>query len=200
MPTPLMPIAMQWTNVTSQGTRWRFGRGAHGFLLSIDLGGGQVADVRVQPSFQNLDVPAVNTRVDYLKATILQNFSSASATYSFAARRISVAGPLSRLHSVAFVMTRAHIRDTSFRLICSGIAKGKPAIMQTTQRDAATVIPFPMHLRQTTPAAFSPADMARHLRRTSPEGARCFALAMHKDVAWANDDWGAFWADVARLV
>jgi hypothetical protein len=83
-PTPLLPIAMQWTNVTSQGVRWRFGRGAHGFLLSIDLGGGQVADVYVQPAFQNLGVEAVNTRVDFLKATILQNFSAQSATYSFA--------------------------------------------------------------------------------------------------------------------
>jgi hypothetical protein len=83
-PTPLLPIATQWTNVTSQGVRWRFGRGATGFLLSIDLGGGQVADVHVQPAFLNLDTASVSTRVDYLKATILQNFSSASGTYSFA--------------------------------------------------------------------------------------------------------------------
>jgi hypothetical protein len=83
-PTPLLPIAAQWTNVTSQGVRWRLARGATGFLLSIDLGGGQVADVHVQPAFLNLDVAAASTRVDYLKATILQNFSSASGTYTFA--------------------------------------------------------------------------------------------------------------------
>ena len=70
--------------MTSQGVRWRLARGATGFLLSIDLGGGQVADVHVQPAFLNLDVAAASTRVDYLKATILQNFSSVSGTYTFA--------------------------------------------------------------------------------------------------------------------
>ncbi len=83
-PTPLLPVAVQWTNVSGQGVHWRFVRGARGFLLSIDLGGGQVADVHVQPAFQNLDTAAINARVEYLKATILQNFSSTSGTYSFA--------------------------------------------------------------------------------------------------------------------
>ncbi len=83
-PTPLLPVTAQWTNTTSQGVQWRFVRGARGFLLSIDLGGGQVADVHVQPAFQNLDTAAINARVDYLKATILQNFSGTSGTYSFA--------------------------------------------------------------------------------------------------------------------
>jgi len=73
-------------------------------------------------------------------------------------------------------------------------------MMQTTHPVAATVIPFPVRMRQETSATFSPADMARYLRRTDPARARCFALAMHEDVAWANDDWGAFWADVVRLV
>jgi hypothetical protein len=77
-------------------------------------------------------------------------------------------------------------------------------MMQTTHRDAATVIPFPVPLRQVVSNAsstfLSAADMARHLRQTDPKRARCFALAMHEGVAWANDDWGAFWADVVRLV
>ena len=54
--------------------------------------------------------------------------------------------------------------------------------------------PFPAN------AATCPAAMARHLRRTEPEAARCFAQAMHDDAAWANEAWGAFWADVVRLV
>ncbi len=77
-------------------------------------------------------------------------------------------------------------------------------MMQTTHRDAATVIPFPVQMRQVAPTAastaLSPAEMARHLRLANPERARCFALAMHEGVAWANEEWGAFWADVVRLV
>ena len=48
--------------------------------------------------------------------------------------------------------------------------------------------------------ASCPAAMARYLRRTSGEAAYCFARAMHEDAAWANDDWGAYWADVMRLI
>ncbi len=73
-------------------------------------------------------------------------------------------------------------------------------MMQTTRHDAAIVIPFPVRLRQGGATRFSPADMARHLRQTDPVRARHFALALHEDVAWANEDWGAFWAAVVRLV
>ena len=47
---------------------------------------------------------------------------------------------------------------------------------------------------------FSPAAMARYLRRTTGAAALCFAQAIYEDSAWANDDWGAYWADVVRLV
>ena len=50
------------------------------------------------------------------------------------------------------------------------------------------------------PAFLSPAAMALHLRRSSGDAAYCFAVAMHEDAAWANEAWGAYWADVMRLV
>ena len=46
----------------------------------------------------------------------------------------------------------------------------------------------------------SPAAMARYLRRTNGEAALCFAQAIYEDAAWANEDWGAYWADVVRMV
>jgi hypothetical protein len=74
----------RWASVTAQGTRWRLARSSNGYIVSIDLGGGQTADVRVLPAFANLDPAAVNVRVDYLRDTILQNFSNQSGSYSFA--------------------------------------------------------------------------------------------------------------------
>lgn len=59
-----------------------------------------------------------------------------------------------------------------------------------------TALPFPL----TDEPATDPAAMARHLRQTSPDQARCFARAMHADAAWANEEWGLFWAAVVRLV
>lgn len=46
----------------------------------------------------------------------------------------------------------------------------------------------------------SPVSMARYLRETNPLNAHCFALQMQEQSAWANDAWGAYWGDVARLV
>ena len=74
----------RWASVTAQGTRWRMARASNGYLVSIDLGGGQVADIHVLPAFANLDPAAINVRVDYLRDTILQNFSNQSGSYSFA--------------------------------------------------------------------------------------------------------------------
>ena len=45
-----------------------------------------------------------------------------------------------------------------------------------------------------------PAAMARYLRQTSGDAALCFARAMHEGSAWANEEWGSYWADVIRLV
>jgi hypothetical protein len=74
----------RWTSVTGQGSRWRMAPSGDGYVLSIDLGGGQVANVHVQPAFAALDPTAMNTRVDYLRQTILQSFSSQTASYTFA--------------------------------------------------------------------------------------------------------------------
>ncbi len=81
---PPAPPASRWTSVTGQGTRWRMVRSGDGFTVSVDLGGGQVADIHVLPAFASLDPAAVNLRVDYLKDTILQNFTAKSGSYTFA--------------------------------------------------------------------------------------------------------------------
>ena len=49
-------------------------------------------------------------------------------------------------------------------------------------------------------SALAPADMAGYLRRVDPLAALCFAQAMYDRVAWANEDWGAYWAAVVDLV
>ena len=49
-------------------------------------------------------------------------------------------------------------------------------------------------------APLSPAGMASYLRRTNGPAALCFAQAIYEDAAWANDAWGAYWADVVRRV
>ena len=69
--------------MTAQGVQYRMTPTGDGFLISIDLGGGQVADVRVLPAFGRLDQISVYTRIDYLKQVILTNFPPGSATYLF---------------------------------------------------------------------------------------------------------------------
>jgi hypothetical protein len=46
----------------------------------------------------------------------------------------------------------------------------------------------------------SPVAMAGYLRETNPLNARCFALEMQRQTAWANESWGEYWGDVARLI
>ncbi len=72
-------------------------------------------------------------------------------------------------------------------------------MIQMPQGNYGNVVAFPESLDRTGPY-LSPAAMATHLKRTNPSNARCFAVAMHEDSAWANEDWGRFWADVIRLV
>jgi hypothetical protein len=84
-PAPVAPPPTpQWTSVTAQGTRWRMARAGDGYIVSIDLGAGQVANIRVAAAFGNLDTAAVNVRVDYLRDTIKENFSVQSGNYVFA--------------------------------------------------------------------------------------------------------------------
>ncbi len=83
-PVATAPPPPRFPTVTGQGTRWRMARTGSGYTISIDLGGGQVADVHVLPAFANLDPAAINVRVDYLRDTIVQNFSRQSGSYSFA--------------------------------------------------------------------------------------------------------------------
>lgn len=83
VPPATDPAPARSGSVTSQGTRWRLARSGGGYTVSIDLGGGQIADVHVQAAFANLDPSAVNTRVDFLRDTILENFSRQSGSYTF---------------------------------------------------------------------------------------------------------------------
>jgi hypothetical protein len=78
-------------------------------------------------------------------------------------------------------------------------------MMQTSQAiDAAHHAGSNVVLLTTRPpapaAGLSAAAMARYLRETSAASARCFALEMQERAAWANESWGDYWADVARLV
>ena len=55
--------------------------------------------------------------------------------------------------------------------------------------------------RSAAPAGgLSAAVMAHYLRETNAGNARCFALQMQVQTAWANESWGDYWADVARMV
>ena len=72
--------------------------------------------------------------------------------------------------------------------------------MQTSHHVAAQIIPLASYLTSPRQDALSPAVMAQYLRETNPDSARCFAREMHDRVAWANEAWGAYWADVAELV
>ena len=72
--------------------------------------------------------------------------------------------------------------------------------MHTPHHDGANVIVFLPPRPAVEDDPLSPGAMARHLRQTSPSSARRFARAMHDRVAWANEAWGEFWADVERLV
>lgn len=81
-PPPIPPPA--WTIVTSQGARWRPGRDASGPMLVIDMGGGRVATVRVDPAFTALAPDAASARVDFLKQTILESFPSRASQFRFA--------------------------------------------------------------------------------------------------------------------
>ena len=64
---------------------------------------------------------------------------------------------------------------------------------QLAETDARVVLA----VEETT---LSPAAMARYLRRTNGEAALCFAQAIYEDAAWANEAWGAYWADVVRMI
>ncbi|WP_158743347.1 hypothetical protein [Acidisphaera sp. L21] len=81
---PVVAAPTGWSAVTAQGTRWRMVKSPNGYTVAIDLGGGQTANVHVQPAFGALDPASVNVRVDYLRQTILQNFTNRTGTYSFA--------------------------------------------------------------------------------------------------------------------
>ena len=69
--------------------------------------------------------------------------------------------------------------------------------MQAVQQQPTQVAPPVAALLD---GALSPSAMALHLRRTSGSAALCFAKAMHEGAAWANESWGAYWADVIKAV
>jgi hypothetical protein len=72
--------------------------------------------------------------------------------------------------------------------------------MQTAHHVGTNVIAFVPYRNAVNGDPLSPAAMAQHLRETAPRTARRFARAMHDRVAWANESWGEFWADVERLI
>jgi hypothetical protein len=78
-PVPLPPPPPTWTAVTSQGVRWRGGRDS----LVIDMGAGRAATVFVDPAFQSLRQEAANSRIDFLKQTILETFPPNSTQFRF---------------------------------------------------------------------------------------------------------------------
>ena len=72
--------------------------------------------------------------------------------------------------------------------------------MQVSQHQPTRpAIPDAGILFATDPAS-CPAAMALYLRRTNGDAALCFARAMYAESAWANEEWGSYWADVIRLV
>jgi hypothetical protein len=83
-PPSLPPEPARWPNMTTQGARWRLGRDGGGPMLVIDMGAGRVAQVRVLPAFQALDQAGMNSRIDYIKQTILENFPPGSVSFMFA--------------------------------------------------------------------------------------------------------------------
>lgn len=72
--------------------------------------------------------------------------------------------------------------------------------MQVSQHQPTQPVIPPAAIVFADDPARCPAAMARYLRRTSGDAAFCFARAMHEDAAWANEEWGTYWADVMRLV
>jgi hypothetical protein len=74
---------------------------------------------------------------------------------------------------------------------------GVPDMQLVTHQPALSGFPVAAFTART---GLSPMAMAGHLRRTNPDVALCFARAMYDDAAWANEGWGAYWADVMRLI
>jgi len=72
--------------------------------------------------------------------------------------------------------------------------------MQTSHQFGSNIVSFMPARPAANDDGLSPAVMAQYLREMNPTGARCFALEMHERVAWANESWGAYWAEIARLV
>ncbi len=52
-------------------------------MLTIDLGGGQVADVQVASEFRSLDLHGASGRVDYVRRTISQAYMDQAGDYLF---------------------------------------------------------------------------------------------------------------------
>jgi hypothetical protein len=81
---PAPPPPPSWTAVTAQGVRWRTGRDPAIPAVVIDMGGGRTATVFVDPAFMALPQGGANSRVDFLKQTILESFPPGSSQFRFA--------------------------------------------------------------------------------------------------------------------
>lgn len=73
-------------------------------------------------------------------------------------------------------------------------------MMQMSHHAGTNIVVLPRTPQRSEAGNLSPTSMARYLRETNPFNAHCFALQMQEQSAWANDSWGAYWGDVARLV
>ena len=73
-------------------------------------------------------------------------------------------------------------------------------MLQVSHQLAANVVAFRPRPAAPTTEVLSPTAMAGYLRQTHPMNARCFALEMQDQAAWANESWGEYWGDVARLL
>jgi hypothetical protein len=72
-----------WRHVTSSGVQWSLRQLPEGMHLFIDLGYGQVATVDVPAEFLKLDLNSMNTRVDWMKNIISQEWPQQSALYVY---------------------------------------------------------------------------------------------------------------------
>ena len=76
--------AVPWRHATAAGTRWSLRHiNQTAMLLVVDLGGDQIANVTVDPAFENLDIAGMNARVDHVRLVIGQRFPIQTANYSF---------------------------------------------------------------------------------------------------------------------
>lgn len=82
----LPPAALIWSHITTIGTRWNYN--ASGNYLQIECSPGTVATVTVAPIFGNLDLNAMNYRVDRLASYIRNRWPLQGGTFTYNPRGV----------------------------------------------------------------------------------------------------------------